>query len=80
MSKFAVARMVLHYYETVADLLLEVVKYDVEVVDAPTSGNAIDQVYYPLRREYPECGGYLCRVKATEIADAAQEAAVIASV
>lgn len=81
MKRFAVGSVVLHYYEFKRDggeegHLLEFVRHDVAEVKAETSDAAIDQVLYPLMMNYPECAGYLCRVKATEIAEAEKAANV----
>lgn len=65
-NRYAVASVVLLY---MTDSDFRFVRYDVSIETAINEGRAIDKVFQPLAKKYRECNGYICRVKAEQIAD-----------
>lgn len=66
--RYAVSYVVLVYRSDLGGIF-EFVDYGVSIEEATSNGRAIDAVFYPLTKKYKECVGYICRVKAEQIAD-----------
>jgi hypothetical protein len=71
MHRYAVGYVVLCYHaprENEPDIF-EFISYGLSVETAINRRAAVDAVFGPLAQKYPECLGYICRVKAEPIAD-----------